>query len=159
MALSYNLGYQESISVHPTRRQNFAGKPYSNFPNIWEWLLSKSSSCKGDDHILLRHRIGRFTLALQKNPKDTNNYQSAHPIILPSSQANQNMKFLTAFPFRQNPYKREQRAVRLEICQKIYTTGFLRQKFYTLKMCKLELILPTLKHRKFQYKLLIEMKM
>ena len=39
MALSYNLGYQESISVHPTRRQNFAGKPYSNFPNIWEWLL------------------------------------------------------------------------------------------------------------------------
>ena len=39
MALSYNLGYQESISVHPTRRQNFAGKPYSNFPNIWEWLI------------------------------------------------------------------------------------------------------------------------
>ena len=39
MALSYNLGYQESISVHPTRRQNFAGKVYSNFPNIWEWLL------------------------------------------------------------------------------------------------------------------------
>ena len=39
MALSYNLGYQESISLHPTRRQNFAGKPYSNFPNIWEWLL------------------------------------------------------------------------------------------------------------------------
>ena len=32
MALSYNLGYQESISVHPTRRQNFAGKVYSNFP-------------------------------------------------------------------------------------------------------------------------------
>ena len=39
MALSYNLGYQESISVHPTRHQNFAGKPYSNFPNIWEWLM------------------------------------------------------------------------------------------------------------------------
>ena len=39
MALSYNLGYQESISVHPTRRQNFAGKPYSIFPNIWEWLI------------------------------------------------------------------------------------------------------------------------
>ena len=39
MALSYNLGYQESISVHPTRRRNFAGKPYSNFPNIWEWLI------------------------------------------------------------------------------------------------------------------------
>ena len=39
MALSYNLGYQQSISVHPTRRQNFAGKPYSNFPNIWEWLI------------------------------------------------------------------------------------------------------------------------
>ena len=39
MALSYNLGYQEIISVHPTRRQIFAGKPYSNFPNIWEWLI------------------------------------------------------------------------------------------------------------------------
>ena len=38
MALSYNLGYQESISVHPTRRQIFAGKPYSTFPNIWEWV-------------------------------------------------------------------------------------------------------------------------
>ena len=42
MALSYNLGYQESISVHPTRRQNFAGKVYSNFPNIWEWVVSSS---------------------------------------------------------------------------------------------------------------------
>ena len=31
MALSYNLGYQESISMHPTRRQIFAGKPYSTF--------------------------------------------------------------------------------------------------------------------------------
>ena len=41
MALSYNLGYQESISVHPTRRQIFAGKPYSTFPNIWEWLISR----------------------------------------------------------------------------------------------------------------------
>ena len=40
MALSFNLGYQESISVHPTKRQNFAGKVYSNFPNIWEWLIS-----------------------------------------------------------------------------------------------------------------------
>ena len=39
MALSYNLGYQESISVHPTRRQNFAGKVYSILPNIWEWLI------------------------------------------------------------------------------------------------------------------------
>ena len=39
MALSYNLGYQESISVQPTRRQIFAGKPYSTFPNIWEWLI------------------------------------------------------------------------------------------------------------------------
>ena len=43
MALSYNLGYQESISVHPTRRQIFAGKPYSTFPNIWKWLISENS--------------------------------------------------------------------------------------------------------------------
>merc|ERR1712240_810565 len=28
------LTYLESYSVHPTRRQNFAGKVYSNFPNI-----------------------------------------------------------------------------------------------------------------------------
>ena len=28
--------------------------------------LSKSSSCKGDNHILLRHRIGRNILSLQK---------------------------------------------------------------------------------------------
>ena len=47
MALSYNLGYQESISVHPTRRQNFAGKPYSNFPNIWQWLISVSDKLIG----------------------------------------------------------------------------------------------------------------
>ena len=39
MALSYNLGYQESISVHPIRRQIFAGKPDSTFPNIWQWLI------------------------------------------------------------------------------------------------------------------------
>ena len=31
--------------------------------------------------------------------------------------------------------------VRLEICQKIYTTGFSRQKFYTLKVRKLRLFL------------------
>ena len=43
MALSYNLGYQESISVHPSRRQNFAGKVYSIFPIIWEWVLSNYS--------------------------------------------------------------------------------------------------------------------
>ena len=39
MALSYNLGYQESISVHPTRRQIFAGKSDSTFWNIWEWVI------------------------------------------------------------------------------------------------------------------------
>ena len=30
---------------------------------------------------------------------------------------------------------------RLDICQKIYTTEFLGQKFYTLKVCKLRLFL------------------
>ena len=39
MVLSYNLGYQESMSVHPTRRQIFAGKLDSTFPNIWQWLI------------------------------------------------------------------------------------------------------------------------
>ena len=41
MALSYNLGYQESISVHPTRRQIFAGKPYSTFPNSSNRLICR----------------------------------------------------------------------------------------------------------------------
>ena len=40
MTLSYNLAYQEIILVHPTRRQIFAGKPYSTFWNIWEWVIS-----------------------------------------------------------------------------------------------------------------------
>ena len=39
MTLSYNSAYQEIILAHPTRRQIFAGKPYSTFPNIWEWLI------------------------------------------------------------------------------------------------------------------------
>ena len=45
MALSYNLGYQDSILVHPTRRQIFAGKPYSTFPNIWEWVICIFNNC------------------------------------------------------------------------------------------------------------------
>ena len=40
MALSYNLGYQEIISVHPTRRQIFAGKTDSTFWNIWQWVIN-----------------------------------------------------------------------------------------------------------------------
>ena len=39
MALSYNLAYQEIISVHPTRRQIFADKSDSTFWNIWEWVI------------------------------------------------------------------------------------------------------------------------
>ena len=38
---------------------------------------------------------------------------------------------------------------RLEICQKFYMTIFLCPKFYTLKMRKSGLILPTIKQRKF----------
>ena len=60
MALSYNLGYQESIPVHPTRCQNFAAKVYSNFPNIWEWLIS---DFKGSENALNDHS-GDFFLAL-----------------------------------------------------------------------------------------------
>ena len=37
--LSYNLAYQEIISVHPTRRQIFAGKTDSTFWNIWQWVI------------------------------------------------------------------------------------------------------------------------
>ena len=39
MTLSYNLAYQEIILVHPTRRQIFAGKPYSTFWKIWDLLV------------------------------------------------------------------------------------------------------------------------
>ena len=39
MALSYNLPYQEIISVHPARRQIFAGKTDSTFWNIWQWVI------------------------------------------------------------------------------------------------------------------------
>ena len=41
MALSYNLAYHEIISVHPTRRQIFAGKSDSTFWNIWQWVTRK----------------------------------------------------------------------------------------------------------------------
>ena len=40
MALSYNLAYQEIISVNPTRRQIFAGKSDSTFWNILQWVIS-----------------------------------------------------------------------------------------------------------------------
>ena len=33
------LVYQEIISVHPTRRQIFAGKTDLTFPNIWQWVI------------------------------------------------------------------------------------------------------------------------
>ena len=34
-----NLIYLETILVHPTRRQNFAGKLDSTFHNIWDLVL------------------------------------------------------------------------------------------------------------------------
>ena len=45
MTLSYNLAHQETILVHPTRRQIFAGKPYPTFYNIWV-LLTLWKWCK-----------------------------------------------------------------------------------------------------------------
>ena len=42
----------------------------------------------------------------------------------------------------------EQSKVRLEICQKIYTTGFLVQKNYTLKLREVRLFLPKKKQCK-----------
>ena len=39
MTLSYDLAYQEIILVHPTRRQIFAGRPYSTFWNVWEGVI------------------------------------------------------------------------------------------------------------------------
>ena len=44
MTLSYNLAYQEIISVHPTKRQIFAGKSDSAFWNIWEWVIMKTGA-------------------------------------------------------------------------------------------------------------------
>ena len=40
------------------------------------------------------------------------------------------------------------KVVRLEICQKIYTTEFSGQKFYTLKTRKLRLLLETINNTK-----------
>ena len=39
MTLSYHLGYLETILVHPTRRQSFAGKSDSTFYNIWDLVV------------------------------------------------------------------------------------------------------------------------
>ena len=39
MTLSYKLAYQEIILVRPTRRQMFAGKPYSTFWNILDLIV------------------------------------------------------------------------------------------------------------------------
>ena len=69
MALSYNLGYQESISVHPTRRQNFAGKGYSIFPNIWEWVICSKHDYGGVKVVLrfwvrVERMLNRFALML-----------------------------------------------------------------------------------------------
>ena len=60
MALSYNLGYQESISVHPTRRQIFAGKTDSTFPNIWQWVVCASSEVFLDQMTSLVPRLNEL---------------------------------------------------------------------------------------------------
>ena len=75
MALSYNLGYQESISVHPTRRQNFAGKVYSNFPNIWEWLISIFGP-SSPVHLRNIFRWGKSTRSLtNRSPRTSQAYR------------------------------------------------------------------------------------
>ena len=38
-ASAVNFSYQETILVHPTRRQIFAGKPDSAVYNIWDLLI------------------------------------------------------------------------------------------------------------------------
>ena len=45
---------------------------------------------------------------------------------------------------------------RLEICPKIYTTGFLGQKFYALKVCKLWLFIPIYPSRRQNLLLTLE---
>ena len=62
MALSYNLAYQEIISVHPTRRQIFADKSDSVFWNIWQWVIYKlinilKYKCKDRPHHDLRLQV------------------------------------------------------------------------------------------------------
>ena len=70
MALSYNLGYQESISVHPTRRQNFAGKPYLNFPNIWEWLINVTNYSKSPTKSKLKYS-SEYTRKIRTSKRKT----------------------------------------------------------------------------------------
>ena len=60
--------------MHPTRRQIFAGKPYSPFPNIWEWLISvngaQSSEALGPQPPNLlsteSKHLGRITWHMEK---------------------------------------------------------------------------------------------
>ena len=52
--------------------------------------------------------------------------------------------WLYVFPLSKKPFL----PTRLEICQKNYTTGFSSQKFYTLKVRKLQLFLLKRKQRK-----------
>ena len=81
MALSYNLGYQESLSVHPTRCQIFAGKPYWTFPNIWQWLIYELIVIIGESCSLTP-----FTLeALDKHKQNKNKHKRSH--FFPTSQA------------------------------------------------------------------------
>ena len=62
MALSYNLAYQEIISVYHTRRQIFAGKSDFTFWNIWEWVIYQKLQVQLRDDAL----IIRFALIDQK---------------------------------------------------------------------------------------------
>ena len=41
--LSYHLSSLETILVHPTRRQSFAGKLHSTFCNIWDLVISRNT--------------------------------------------------------------------------------------------------------------------
>ena len=73
MALSYNLGYQESISVHPTRRQNFAGKVDSSFPKIRHWVISKMAN-------ILKRWLSTWTkVTLCSSRGDISGLKSSYP--------------------------------------------------------------------------------
>ena len=41
--LSYHLSSLETMLVHPTRRQSFAGKLHSTFCNIWDLVISRNT--------------------------------------------------------------------------------------------------------------------
>ena len=93
MALSYNLGYQESISVHPTRRRIFAGN--SRFSGISQLRAGKTRSKQPRSHCLSTVHLLPYMWA-SFYPLDSSRYLSSFPSWRPKTKK---FPFFTNFHF------------------------------------------------------------